>query len=174
MIKPTPGASGRPAALCRAAALLLVLAVCAAACSKEDKPKGPRGDRAAPVAAAEAVKRDASMRIRAVGNVEPLATVAVKSQVGGMIVEQFVTDGQDVKAGDKLFQIDPRPYQLAIEESEAKIARDQALLDKAERDLKRYAELRVKGAVDEAQYDETFAQAKTLEEIGRASCRERV
>jgi len=163
--KRTVGVFGGTAAFWRAAALLLVVAVAVAAtaCSKEEQSKGPKGDRAAPVSAAQAVRRDAPMSIRAVGNVEPLATVAVKSQVGGMIVEQFIKDGQDVKAGDKLFQIDPRPYQLAIEENQAKIARDQALLDKAERDLKRYAELRQKGAVDEAQYDETFAQAKTLE-----------
>jgi len=144
-------------------AVLAVLVLGLAACSGGGETKGPRGPKAAPVTAATAVTKDAPIIIRAVGNVEPFASVAVKSQVGGMITEQYVHDGQDVKAGDKLFQIDPRPFQLAIAESKAKIERDQALLNKAEQDLKRYEKLRKEDAVAQGQYDETYAAAKTLE-----------
>lgn len=164
-----PVSSSRPAQSGprRFAAALALLGLCfVAACSGGDDvkaQKGKNGPKPAPVTAALAVKKDAPTIIRAIGNVEPFATVSVKSQVGGKIIEQYVHDGQDVKAGDKLFQIDPRPFQLAMAESKGKIERDQALLDKARQDLKRYEKLRNQDAVAQGQYDETFAAAKTLE-----------
>lgn len=101
--------------------------------------------------------------VKAVGNVEPMATVAIKPQVGGAIVAQLVHDGAQVAKGDVLFRIDPRSFDLAIRESQAKLERDKALLTKAEEDLKRYVTLKAKDVVAQEQYDQTYAAAKTLE-----------
>ncbi len=140
------------------AALLL----CVWSCSGSEQ-KASREARPAPVEAVAAKAATVPVTVKAVGNVEPMATVAVKPQVAGAIVAQLVTDGARVRKGDVLFRIDPRPFELAIRESQAKLERDKALLFKAEEDLKRYTTLKTKDVVAQGQYDETFAQAKTLE-----------
>ena len=113
--------------------------------------------------AAPARTADVPVVVKAVGNVEPMATVAIKPQVGGAIVAQLVQDGARVAKGDVLFRIDPRSFDLAIRESQAKLERDKALLTKAEEDLKRYVTLKAKDVVAQEQYDQTYAAAKTLE-----------
>jgi multidrug efflux system membrane fusion protein len=139
-----------------------MLALAAWSCSGEDKAAGPKAARAVPVAVATAVKKTVPVNIQAVGNVESMASVAVKTQVGGLIADQFITDGQDVAEGDKLFLIDPRPFELSLAEAEAKIERDNALLQKAEEDLGRYARLKEKDVIAKESYDHTLAQARTL------------
>ncbi len=131
-------------------------------CSSGEKKQQAAG-RAVPVLAVPAKIQTLPLVVRAVGNVEPIASVSVKPQVGGTVVAQPVHDGADVAKGDLLFRLDPRPYELAIRESQAKLDRDKALLVKAEEDLKRYAELKTKNVVAQSQYDETYSQAKTLE-----------
>ncbi len=143
--------------------VLLVMVIAAWSCNGEaDKAAGPKAARPVPVAVATAVKKTVPVTIQAVGNVESMASVAVKTQVGGLIMEQYVADGQDVAEGDKLFLIDPRPFVLAVTEAEAKIERDHALLQKAEEDLERYARLKEKDVIAKESYDHTLAQARTL------------
>ena len=144
---------------CAAYAALLL---CVWSCSGSEQ-KASREARPAPVEAVAAKAADVPVTVKAVGNVEPMATVAVKPQVAGAIVAQLVQDGARVRKGDVLFRIDPRPFELSIRESQAKLERDKALLFKAEEDLKRYTTLKTKDVVAQGQYDETFAQAKTLE-----------
>lgn len=159
------GASGAHAfRFCALRAFFVAVLCCGLwSCSGEaDKSAGPRSARPVPVAVATAVKKTVPVNIQAVGNVESMATVAVKTQVGGLIVDQFVTDGQDVKEGDRLFLIDPRPFQLALTEAEAKIERDQALLHEAEENLQRYGKLKEKDVIAKESYDHTLAQARTL------------
>jgi len=141
------------------AALLFFLA----ACSGGGDQKAGREAKPVPVAAVAAKAGTAPVVVKAVGNVEPMATVAVKPQVGGAILTQLVHDGAKVAKGELLFRIDPRPFDLAIRESQAKLERDKALLTKAEEDLKRYVTLKAKDVVAQEQYDQTFAAAKTLE-----------
>ena len=141
------------------AALLFFLA----ACSGGGDPKAGREAKPVPVAAVAAKAATVPVVVKAVGNVEPMATVAVKPQVGGAILTQLVHDGAKVAKGELLFRIDPRPFDLAIRESQAKLERDKALLTKAEEDLKRYVTLKAKDVVAQEQYDQTFAAAKTLE-----------
>jgi multidrug efflux system membrane fusion protein len=141
--------------------LALPLLLCS--CGGSGEKTGGREGRPVPVVAVPAKSSTLPLTVKAVGNVEPMATVAIKPQVGGAIVAQLVRDGADVAKGDLLFRIDPRPFEMAIRESLAKLDRDKALLVKAEEDLKRYATLKSKDVVAQEQYDLTYSQAKTLE-----------
>jgi len=132
-------------------------------CGGNGEQKVSHEARPVPVVAVTAKSATLPLVIKAVGNVEPLASVAVKPQVGGIIATQYVRDGADVAKGDLLFRIDPRPFELAIRESQAKLDRDKATLVKAEEDLKRYSTLKAKDVVAQEQYDLTFSQAKSLE-----------
>lgn len=144
------------------AALLVISVLVVASCGGGDgKSRGAPAP--VPVVAVPAKSESLPLVVRAVGNVEPMATVAVKPRVGGAIVEQLVRDGAEVAKGDLLFRLDPRPFELAIREAQAKLDRDKALLVKAEEDLRRYATLKAKDVVAQEQYDQTYSQAKTLE-----------
>lgn len=94
-----------------------------------------------PVSVASAVKKDIPITLTALGTVTSLATATVKSQISGYLTEIHFTEGQMVKKGDILAQVDPRPYQAALAQYEGQREKDQALLDNARRDLKRYQTL---------------------------------
>jgi multidrug efflux system membrane fusion protein len=134
-----------------------------ASCGGNGDAKGSRTERPAPVLVVAATSRTVPVTVKAVGNVEPMATVAVRPRVGGAIVAQLVRDGAVVAKGTTLFRIDPRPFEMAIREAQGKLDRDKALLVKANEDLKRYATLKSKDVVAQEQYDQTQSQAKTLE-----------
>lgn len=131
-------------------------------CGSEEKTS-PKKQRAIPVIVADVVQESTPLIITAVGNVQPQATVAIKTQVGGTIVEQKVRDGQSVKEGELLFRLDPRPFELTIREAQARLNRNKIMLDKANKDLKRYAQLNEINAVAQDQYDKTYADTKSLE-----------
>ncbi len=94
-----------------------------------------------PVTAGVAEIRDMPVYVRGIGSVQPFNTVSVKSRVDGQIVKVDFTEGQEVKVGDPLFEIDPRPFQAALSQAEANKEKDAAQLVSAEADLKRYTEL---------------------------------
>ncbi len=94
-----------------------------------------------PVVAVAAEKGDIDITLNALGTVTPLATVTVKTQIAGQLTQVAFQEGQMVKAGDFLAQVDPRPYQLALSQSEGQLQRDQALLKDAELNLVRYKTL---------------------------------
>jgi len=91
-----------------------------------------------PVGLAPVQKGDMPVVLNQLGTVTPLATVTVKTQINGYLTEVGFQEGQMVKKGDFLAQIDPRPYQVALEQAQAQLAKDQASLANAELDLKRY------------------------------------
>jgi multidrug efflux system membrane fusion protein len=93
------------------------------------------------VAVATAEPRDIPVVLSGLGTVTPLATVTVKSQISGYLTRVVFTEGQMVKKGDLLAEVDPRPYQALLEQYEGALAKDQALLDNARLDLKRYRTL---------------------------------
>jgi multidrug efflux system membrane fusion protein len=94
-----------------------------------------------PVGVAPVLKGDLAVTLKALGTVTPLATVTVRTQVAGQLTDVAFREGQIVNPGDFLVQIDPRPYQLALEQAEAQLAKDQAMLHNAQRDLERYSAL---------------------------------
>ena len=85
-----------------------------------------------PVGTAKVAKGDMPIVLSALGTVTPLATVTVKTQINGQLIEVAFKEGQIVNKGDFLAQIDPRPYQVALEQAEGQLAKDQALLKNAE------------------------------------------
>jgi membrane fusion protein, multidrug efflux system len=91
-----------------------------------------------PVGVATAQTGDMPVTLSGLGTVTPLAVVTVQTQLSGYLMSVGFEEGQHVKKGDFLAQIDPRPYQVALEQAQAQLAKDQAALRDAELDLKRY------------------------------------
>lgn len=105
------------------------------------------------VAIAKVVSGDIKVRIPALGTVTPLATVTVKTQIAGPLQKIAFTEGQRVRVGDFLAQIDPRPYQAALDQADGNLKHDQALLADARLDLKRYVDLLKQDGIPEQQVD---------------------
>jgi len=125
--------------------LLLVLAILGAVVwyyhRPSEQPKtGGRNQFGGPtpVGVATVQKGDMPVTLTGLGTVTPLATVTVKTQINGYLTEVAFQEGRMVKKGDFLAQIDPRPYQVALEQAEGQLAKDQALLKNAQLDLQRY------------------------------------
>jgi len=164
-------------------------------CSSEKK-EAQSPPKTIPVVVATAVQKNVPVQIRAIGTVQAYSTVSVKSMVGGEIVKVFFSEGQFVKKGDRLFTIDPRPFEAAVKQAEAilikdlaqvkqaedNLAKDQALLNQAranlgrdlaeaknaELDAQRYKELFEKKVVAEQQYDQFRTNAEALDAAARA------
>ena len=106
-----------------------------------------------PVGVASIAKADVPVVYQALGTVTPLATVIVHSQINGQLIQVAFHEGQMVKAGDFLAQVDPRPYQAALEQAQGTLARDQALLKEAQIDLARYQGLAAQNSIATQQVD---------------------
>jgi membrane fusion protein, multidrug efflux system len=106
-----------------------------------------------PVGTASAVTGDIDITLDALGTVTSLATVTIVSQIAGQVVRINFTEGQDVKKGDLLAEIDSRPYELALAQAQGALERDQALLQNAELDLKRYQDLAKSNSIPRQQLD---------------------
>jgi multidrug efflux system membrane fusion protein len=104
-----------------------------------------------PVVGVTAKSGDMPITLIGLGAVTPLATVTVQSQISGQIMKIAFKEGQTVKAGDPLILIDPRPYQVALEQAEGALTRDKALLDNAHIDLNRYQTLWSQDSIAEQQ-----------------------
>src|SRR5271167_4603593 len=118
-------------------------------------PGGGRFGQNAPVAVgvATAVVGDIQVKIPALGTVTPLATVTVRTQITGTLQKIFFTEGQFVHQGEQLAQIDPRPYEAALQQMQGNLRRDQALLADARLDLKRYEGLVKEDSISQQQLD---------------------
>jgi multidrug efflux system membrane fusion protein len=106
------------------------------------------------VGAATVGQGDIRVVVNALGTVTPLATVTVQTQISGQLLEVGFTEGQMVKKGDFLAQIDPRPYQLLKAQYEGQLARDQGLLAQAQVDLARYQKLAEQNSIARQQYED--------------------
>jgi multidrug efflux system membrane fusion protein len=140
-----------------------VISVCLAqlACNTSSPagkgPAGRGGFPASPVTAAKAELRDVPVQVRQIGSVEPVAVIAVKAQIGGELTRVLFREGDDVRKGQQLFEIDPRPYRQAIDQAQAAIDKDNALIAQAEANLSRD---RVQTANAKEQADRYQALAK--------------
>ena len=117
------------------------------------KGKGKGGDRSVPVVAATATTADIGVQIDGLGTVTPVATVTVRSRVDGQLMKIAFREGQLVKAGDFLAEVDPRPFQVALAQAEAQLARDHALARNAQLDVERYRVLFKQDSIAKQQLD---------------------
>jgi len=134
----------------------------------KEKPaaKGPAG---VPVSVVAAVQQSAPVRLQAIGNVEPYASVAVKSRVDGQILEVQFREGQEVKKGQILFRIDPRPFEAAARQAAAQALRDAASRDQAASQERRYQELLEKNFVSKDAYAQYRTNAQTAQATAKAT-----
>jgi multidrug efflux system membrane fusion protein len=116
-------------------------------------PKGGKkgGSGAVPVVAVKARRGNIGVYVTGLGSVTPIYTVTVKSRVDGQLMKVHYGEGDLVHEGDLLVEIDPRPYQVQLEQAEGQLARDQATLDNARVDLDRYQKLLAQNAIPEQQ-----------------------
>ncbi len=124
---------------------------------------GRYGDVPQAVRTAPAVTGDMPVVLNELGTVTPLATVTVQTQISGYLQQVAFTEGQMVKPGDFLAQIDPRPYQAALETAQGTLAHDQALLAASRIDLARYQKLASQDSIARQQVDTQAALVKQYE-----------
>ena len=154
-------------------------------CGQKQEAAAPKGGGmpAVPVTVAKATAESVPNDLRVVGTVEASAIVQVKSQIGGELIKVAFTEGQNVKKGDLLFQIDPRPYQDALRQADAAVLRDRAQINQAEAalgrdaaqakfaevDAQRYADLQKEGLASKSQWDQAKTSADASREAARAT-----
>lgn len=120
-------------------------------------------DRAVPVAVAAAFKGDLNLSLNALGTVTPAQSVIVKSRVDGQLLRVHFKEGQFVKAGDLLAEIDPRPFEVQLAQAEGQLARDTALLKNAQIDLERYQMLWSQDSIAKQEVDAQAALVRQYE-----------
>lgn len=125
--------------------------------------KSGRGRPPATVGTARAVLADMPVTLNAIGTVQPIVTATIRPQLSGTLFSIDFTEGQAVAKGQRLAQIDPRPYRLALVQAEANLARDLAQLNLARVDLNRYRTLLAQDSIARQQVDAQAATAKQLE-----------
>jgi multidrug efflux system membrane fusion protein len=154
--------------------LLASVAVALALCVDCSNGRDPQSGRAAtkeavPVVIGTVIQKDLPVELRVIGNVQPYSSVAVKSQVNGEVKKVHFVEGQDVKQGDLLFTVNPRPFEVALQaaeanrrqaqsnlaQGEAKLVQDQAEMRNAEAEANRYAQL-FKAGVAAAEVSEQY------------------
>lgn len=154
-----------------------------ASCNRTSTGSVPAEPALPAVTTATVVEKTVPIDLRAVGNVEAYTTIDVKAQVGGELTEVYFREGNFVNKGDRLFLIDPRPYDEAIRQLEANLARDRAMLGQAEANLQlniaqqkyaqdqaaRHRELLAEGVVSKQLADQAFTDAEVRAEAVRAS-----
>ena len=170
--------------------LFLILPIFFAACSSE-KSANAKKIVSVPVIVDAVAQKTVPVQLRAIGNVQAYSTVSVRTKVGGEIVRVYFTEGQEVKKGDLLFTIDPRPLEAALKQAEANLEKDMAQVKQAEanlaksnaqvrqaeadlardiarsknavEDARRYESLIQKGVVSNTQYDQFRTNADVFE-----------
>jgi multidrug efflux system membrane fusion protein len=145
--------------------LFLTLVACSRKGGEEPRARAPS---AVPVTVATVQVKTVPLQVSAIGTVQALATVSVKPQVSGQLARVFFTEGQDVNVGDRLVEIDPRPFQAVLGQAEATLAKDQALLESAQKDEARYRELLERDLIARQQYDQAHANAGALAATAKA------
>ena len=118
---------------------------------------------ATPVGIAAAAKGEIPVVVRALGTVTPLNTVNVKTQITGQLIKVEFKEGQMVKQGDLLAVVDPRPYDVALQQAIGTMQKDEALLKNAQTDLERYKKLVAQDSIARQQYDTQISLVRQYE-----------
>src|SRR5579862_4808254 len=153
----------------RGAMLVILAAVCAffvgcsAADSKQQKAQAASGPRAVSVAIAPVQQQDVPVYLSGLGAVTAFNTANIKSRVDGQIMKVNFREGQDVREGDLLIEIDSRPYEVMVEQLQAALFRDQAQLRDARLNLERYTSLIPSGSIAQQQVDTQKALVDQLD-----------
>src|SRR5438477_5709648 len=124
--------------------------------------QAPQAVRTVPVDVVIAEKKSAPVFVEALGTVSPIESNAIRSRVDSEIVGVHFRDGATVKKGDLLFTLDSRALEAQVRQADGNVARDQAQLDGAERDVRRYSDLVVKNATPVVNLDNAKTQADTF------------
>ena len=119
-------------------------------------------DVGVPVTVAEVIQQAVPVELRAFGTAQPIATVAIRSQVAGLLSEVHIKEGDDVRARDLLFNIDPRPAQARLKQAEANLAKTSAEHQNARKEAERQGELFQKGLAPEDAFDQARTAADAL------------
>ena len=143
--------------------IFLGMGIYAGGCSKEQAAAPAR--LATPVTVARVIQKTMPVEVIAVGNVEAISTIAVRAQVSGEIQEVRFKEGDFVRKGQVLLTIDPRPYQAALSQAQATLARDKATAAYNRLQAQRYAKLLQEGVVSAEQVD-SFTSAAEASEAG--------
>jgi multidrug efflux system membrane fusion protein len=142
----------------QAVSLVTVFLSLSACSSKKEIPKVKPP---VPVAVATAARKDVPVQLKAIGNIEPFNSVAIKSQVNGQIAKVHFKDGSDVQKGALLVTLQPESFQAALNQSEAALARDLAQARFAREQAERYRQLVAEGIVTKDQYDQLRTNAES-------------
>ncbi len=147
-------------------ALVAALAAALGGCTREQSaaPAPP----AAPVVVTQATQETVPVEVAAIANVEAYTTVSVKARVGGQLLEVHFREGDDVKQGQLLFTLDPRPFEANLHQADANLARDLAQLENARAQFRRYEKLLQEGVTSQEQFDQVRTSADALEAAVRA------
>ena len=150
------------------AAGAVLYAIAAPDFAHSQQAPAPRQQAGVPVRITTAVTKPTPVEFNTIGNVQTIASVSVKSRIDAVIDQVLVKDGQSVKAGDVLFQLDSRAGQAALHQAEATLARDQAQLANAQRNASRSKSLIAKNFVSQQQFDTDSSTATALEATVKA------
>ena len=149
--------------------MCVTAAVCilfAGGCQKQQAAAGPPA--AVPVRVSKAEQRTVPVQVTAIGNVEAFATVSIKPLVSGTLESIHFNEGQDVRKGDLLFMIDRKPFEAAVAQAQANLARDAATAKNARVQANRYASLFAQGVISREQSDLAASTADSAEATVRA------
>lgn len=133
-------------------------------CGKQNSASansGPAGMPAPPVTVAKAVQMPIPIEVNAIGNVQPYRTVAVKSMVDGQLVKVLVEQGQDVRAGQLLFELDKKPFEAVLQQAQGNLDKSIATANNSRAQANRYAALLKEGVIASQVAEEQEAQAKS-------------
>ncbi|HTX39662.1 MAG TPA: efflux RND transporter periplasmic adaptor subunit [Bryobacteraceae bacterium] len=160
-----------------------VLALALAGCKQQEVHSMAAGPPVVPVSVAKVSEESVPTELRVVGTVDASSVVQIKSQIAGQLDKVDFTEGQNIRKGDLLFVIDPRPYQDALQQAEAAVARDRAQIAQsqaslardaaqakyAQTDAARNAELQKEGLMSQSQFDQSRNAADVSRETMRAT-----
>jgi multidrug efflux system membrane fusion protein len=136
-----------------------VVAIFAGGCGKQEADTGPAKPRAIPVVVAKVSQKTVPIQMEAIGNVEAYKTVSIKPQVSGPLMKVHFREGDDVKVGQLLFTVDPRPFEAALAQAQAALAKDKAVAENNHISAKRYLDLFQQGVTARQQSDDYASAA---------------